>query len=189
MLHQCPHCSRFIYAPEVDAPRRTAVSTKHGEAPKVGIARFSSAELMIPVLTATERDSAIAELCSKMEQSGFVDSGARLAEEALKREAIVSTALDRGIAFPHVRGVEGGGLTLALGLSPKGIRFGTETKELTHIVCFLAIPTAASAFYLKLLAGLTKVFSDDAARTKLFDTTTPAQLWKTLNQLTRKVIP
>lgn len=187
-LHQCPHCGRFIYAPEVNAPRRMAVN-RAGVAPKVGIARFSSVELMIPALVATERDSAIAELCQCMESAGFVDSGARLAEEALKREAIVSTALGNGVAFPHVRGVEGGGLTLAVGISPQGVRFGADKKELTHILCFMAIPTAASAFYLKLLAGLTRVFTDEASSKKLMAAKTSADLWKALVQVTRKAIP
>ena len=36
----------------------------------------------------------------------------------------MSTAVDNAIAFPHVRGVEGGALNLALGVSKKGIKFG-----------------------------------------------------------------
>ena len=184
----CPNCSRFLYYPESSTPRRLAKSKRHTEPLKAGIARFSAPEIMIPSLNAGERDAAIAEICAQLQEQGFVDNGARLAEEALKREAIVSTAVEHGIAFPHVRGVEGGGLTLAVALSKKGIRFSPESKSLTHIIFFVAIPTAASAFYLKLLSGLTKAFEDEENREKIVTSETPDQLWKALLQTTRRTI-
>jgi mannitol/fructose-specific phosphotransferase system IIA component (Ntr-type) len=76
-----------------------------------------------------------------------------------------------------------------MGLSAKGIRFGADQRSLTRIVFFVAIPTAASAFYLKLLAGLTKTFQEDAAREKLLEAGSQEKLWKTLCQLTRRAIP
>jgi mannitol/fructose-specific phosphotransferase system IIA component (Ntr-type) len=54
--------------------------------------------------------------------------------------------------------VEGGGLTLALGVSRKGIAFDGADAKPTHLVFFIVIPIAASAFYLKLLAGLAETF-------------------------------
>ena len=143
---------------------------------------------MISDLAATDRDGAITELCAKMSAEGFVDNGDRLAEEALRREAIVSTAVDHGLAFPHVRGVEGGGLTLSLGVSRKGIKFGGSAKSLTRIVFLIVIPTAASAFYLKLLSGLTQAFRDEAARELLLKAETPEELWKCLSKATRLTI-
>jgi mannitol/fructose-specific phosphotransferase system IIA component (Ntr-type) len=97
--------------------------------------------------------------------------------------------VDHGIAFPHVRGVEGGGLTLALGLSPKGVRFGAASRSLTRIVFLIVIPTAASAFYLKLLAGLTQTFREDKNRELLLEADTPQDLWKALSRTTRVAIP
>ncbi len=188
-LHTCPACSRFLYYPDDSAPRRVPTKRLANEPLKVGIARFSAPGLMIPELAAAERDDAIAEICATMEAQGFVNNGSRLAEEALKREAIASTAFDHGLAFPHARGVEGGGLSLAMGISPKGIRFGADPRALTHIVFFVAIPTAASAFYLKLLAGLTKTFQEESARAKILEAGAQDKLWKTLCQLTRRAIP
>ena len=185
-IHHCPNCARLLYYTEL-LPRRIGRRKRRSEPVKVGIERFSSLELMIPKLASTERDDVIGELCSKMEAEGFVDNGTRLREEALKREAIVSTAVEHGLAFPHVRGVEGGGLTLALGLSPKGVKFGSG-RSLTKTVFFMVIPTAASAFYLKLLAGLSQVFQKEENRDKLFEADTPDKLWKALVRLTKPII-
>ncbi len=187
-LHTCPNCGRFLYVTS-SAPRRvTSAAKRRNEPPKVGIERFSSPDLMIARLEATDRDGALAEICHLMEEQEFIDNGQLLCDEALKREAIVSTAVDQGLAFPHVRGVEGGGLTLAVGISEKGIRFGGPARTLTRIIFFMVIPTAASAFYLKLLSGLTESFRKEDAREKLIAADTPEKLWKQLLKSTKSAI-
>jgi len=188
-LQACPSCARLLYYTDAQ-PRRTIAAgiRRRSEPPKVGIERFSSPSLMIHDLQSTDRDGVIAELCHRMEEKGFVDNGARLTEEALKREAIVSTAVDNALAFPHVRGVEGGGLTLAMGVSQKGIKFGGPSRTLTRVVFLMVIPTAASAFYLKLLSGLTQTFRKEEAREKLFSSDSPDALWKALVKATKTTI-
>ncbi|OQA28965.1 MAG: PTS system mannose-specific EIIBCA component [Verrucomicrobia bacterium ADurb.Bin345] len=186
-LHTCPNCARMLFYPE-SSPRNIGKRQRRSEPPKVGIERFSAPELMIPDLASTERDDVLAELCSKMEAEGFVDNGRLLLEEALKREAIAGTAIGHSLAFPHVRGVEGGGLTLALGVSAKGVKFGGPGRALTRIVFFMVIPTAASAFYLKLLSGLAQVFQKEEAREKLMGHDSPEKLWKALIKVTKPLI-
>ena len=187
-VYRCPICTRILYHPVAGLHRAAATIPSRLAPRKIGIQRFSDLSLMCPRLEATERDEAIREMAQLLCEKGYANDPARLAEAAIQREAIVSTAVEHGLAFPHVRGVEGGGLTLALGLSRKGIRFGSG-RTLTRIIFFMTIPTAASAFYLKLLAGLTSVFQDAEARRALMAETTPEGLWKTLNRLTRPTIP
>lgn len=183
----CPNCARLLYQPE-DAPRRLSERVRRSEPRKVGIQRFSSHTLMVPGVAATDRDGVIAELAGQMEAEGFVDRADRLVEEALRREAIVSTAVDHGVSFPHVRGVEGGGLALAVGTNRKGLRFDPDNKKLTHIVFLMVIPTAANAFYLKLLAGLAETLTDAEKRKALVEAKTQDELWKALCKITRATI-
>lgn len=187
-LHQCPNCARYLFMQDAIAGRRPASATRGGRTPPAGVARFSAPGLMIPRLQADDRDGALAEICDVLVREGFADKEANLLEHALRREAILSTALDNGLAFPHVRGVEGGGLTLALALKPKGLRFSPNAHRLTRVIFFVVIPAAASAFYLTLLAGLTKTFGEAKNRDKLLDAETPEQLWKALCQCTRRAI-
>jgi mannitol/fructose-specific phosphotransferase system IIA component (Ntr-type) len=186
-LQYCPNCARILYYPE-EAPRWVGKAPRRCEPRKVGISRFSSQALMIPRLVGETKEEVIAELAKKMEEEGYVDRADRLVTAALRREAIISTAVDHNLAFPHVRGVEGGGLTLALGVSKKGVHFDDPKAPLTRIVFFLTIPTAASAFYLKLLAGLTETFMVPDNRKALLEPEEPAALWKTLVKLTRPTI-
>ncbi len=186
-VHHCPNCARMLFYPA--APPKWVGTRPRRSAPrKVGISRFSSPALMVPRLESQSKEAVIQELADKMEKEGFVDSGAKLLELALRRETILSTGLEHGLAIPHARGVEGGGLTLACGISRKGIDWGGNGRGATRIVFFLAIPTAASAFYLTLLAGLTETFMQAETRKVLMSPKVPEDTWKALCKLTRATI-
>jgi mannitol/fructose-specific phosphotransferase system IIA component (Ntr-type) len=184
-LNRCPNCTRILYAPDVpltrDTPRR-----RWGDPVKRGIERFSTPELMIVSLKETTKEDVLLEMCNNLYEQGFIQSCDDLHAAALRREAIISTAVENGIAFPHVRGVEGGGLVLSVGISKKGVDFGGKTK--TKIFFYMVIPTAASAFYLKLLAGLTQSFAKKEARDQLLAAKTQEELWKVLVKATKKTI-
>ncbi len=109
-MNRCPNCARFLYYPE-QLVERERTNRVYGEARKTGIGRFTAPELMMVSLKGTTPEEVLGEMCTRMADEGFVDDGDHLLDLALQREAIVSTAVDNSIAFPHVRGVEGGGLT------------------------------------------------------------------------------
>ena len=75
----------------------------------------------------------------------------------------------------------------ALGVKKQGLHFDPG-RTLTRIVFFVVIPTAASAFYLRLLSGLTQAFRDKERRDKLMAAKTPDELWKVLLRLTRTTV-
>ena len=183
-LVACTSCGRILFADDADAARNiTETSVK--DDPKTGIGRFSAEELMVPNLGACTRDQAIAKLAEAMESHRFIANADSLVTAALERESVLSTAIDGGIAFPHVRGVEGGALTLALGVSKEGIDWDGEK---VNIVILTAIPVAVSAFYIRLMAGLAKSFAKEATREGLIACADPSALWKYLVKATRKEV-
>jgi mannitol/fructose-specific phosphotransferase system IIA component (Ntr-type) len=184
-MQTCPSCARILYEP-LDVARWVGEVHSRSEPRKVGIARFSAPSLMIANLKATNRNDAILELANAMQDARFVDDAGKLVTAALERENVLSTAVENGLAFPHVRGIEGGGLTLALGTSQKGIKF--DDDHVAKIIFFLAIPTAVSAFYLRLVAGLSETFLKAANRASLLAATTQDQLWKALVRITRNTV-
>ena len=186
-VESCPNCSRMLYC-AVEAPRRVPKRERRTAPPKVGINRFSAASLMVPNLQVADMDGCIEGFAALMENEGFINDANKLADHAMARESVLSTAVDHGLAFPHVRGVEGGAMTFALGTSQEGLDLGAPDGKPTHIVFFIVIPTAASAFYLKLLAGLTQTCRKPEARTALLEEEAPLALWKTLVKLTRSTI-
>jgi mannitol/fructose-specific phosphotransferase system IIA component (Ntr-type) len=187
-IQQCPNCLRILYHFE-GASRQLKRDLDQTGKPRAGVARFSSAELMLPRIEADNRDDAISELIQLMAQKEFVENPEDLLAAALRREAIVSTALDHGLAFPHVRGIEAGGLTFSLGLKKRGFKFDPIASRLTRIVFFIVVPSATSVFYLQVLSGLIEAFREDSARKKLLACETSEQMWTAIKGLTQKTIP
>jgi mannitol/fructose-specific phosphotransferase system IIA component (Ntr-type) len=185
-IHTCPACARYLYVQQ-GRPKGQRRKSIPGAKPLVGVARFSGQELMLPGIAARSMEDCLDTICATLKEKGFVDDPVRLREEALKREALTSTALGNALAFPHVRGVEGGGLTLAVATSRKGVDFN-GASPLPRLIFFMVIPTAASGFYLKLLAGLARTFQEKEEREAMLECETPEALWKALVKLTKKTI-
>ena len=119
-LVTCSSCGRILFAQDEDEAHNVSEAPDHDD-PKTGISRFSAEELMVVGLDGKTREDAIAQLAAAMEKGKFITNADSLTAAAMERESVLSTAMEGGIAFPHVRGVEGGGLTLAIGVSKKGI--------------------------------------------------------------------
>ena len=186
-VQTCASCGRMLYDEEQDAPRVIAEKPARGEPRKTGISRFSAEELMVCDLKGDTTEAVIRELAEAMEANRFVSNADALVAAAMERETVFSTAMGDGLAFPHVRGVEGGGLTLALGVSKKGFAYddaGTKVR----IVFFSAIPVAVSAFYLRLMSGLSEAFSKKENRDLLLKASSPAELWKSFMKATRYTV-
>ncbi len=181
-LVTCSSCGRILFSDD-DAVTNTSEAPDRDN-PKTGISRFSAQELMLVDLDVKTREDAIARLAEAMQEHGFISSAEQLTVAALERESVLSTAMD-GIAFPHVRGVEGGGLTLAMGVSRNGIEWAGEKVS---VVFLSAIPVAVSAFYLRLMAGLTQAFAKESNRKAAIEAKDPVALWKVLQKATRQTV-
>lgn len=185
-LQMCPGCARILFE-EIDAPQWVGAAHTRTEPRKTGISRFSADTLMVPDMVAGSAADAIEILAGKMESAGFISHADKLIASALERESMLTTAMDNNLAFPHVRGVEGGSLTLACGVSKEPFTWDTEGNQ-TNIVFLITIPAAVSAFYMRIISGLTEAFQKEANRKALLEAETPLALWKALAKATRYTI-
>ncbi len=183
-LVTCSSCGRILFAAGAEDALNVAEKPDRDD-PKTGISRFSAEELVVADLGVETKAEAITALASLMEKNGFIKNADSLVTAALDREAMLSTAVGNGLAFPHVRGVEGGGLTIALGISRKGIDWDGEK---VHVVFLSAIPVAVSAFYLRLMSGLVQAYSKKDNIDALLEATDQATLWKALVKTTRHTV-
>ena len=184
-LVTCSSCGRILFASDEDAARNVTEPADRDEAPKTGISRFSAEELMLVDLGPVSREEAISALASAMEEHKFIANADSLVTAALERESVLSTAIDGGIAFPHVRGVEGGGLCLAMGVSREGIDWDGQK---VNLVFLSAIPVAVSAFYLRLMSGLMQSFARESSRKAVMEAKDSEALWKALCKATRVAV-
>ena len=75
---------------------------------------------------------------------------------------------------------------MVVGIHKKGVKFGGPGRTLTRIFFFVVIPTATSAFYLKLISGLSRTFREKEASDSLLAAGTEVELWKALIKATKK---
>ena len=178
-IQTCSSCGRIL--------RNGAEKPGRGEPRKTGISRFSAEGLMICDLKATTTQDAISELANVMVANKFISNADGIVSAAMGREQILSTAIGKGVAFPHVRGVEGGGLTVALGVSKKGFVYDSDGNKV-HLVFLSTIPVAVSAFYLRLISGISEALLKDDVRQSLIEADSNANLWKALIKATRYTV-
>ncbi|MBO7166935.1 MAG: PTS sugar transporter subunit IIA [Kiritimatiellae bacterium] len=186
-IQVCASCGRILCNEDEAAPKNVAEKAGRGEPRKTGISRFSAEGLMICDLKSTNTKDAIKELADAMVANNFVSNADSIVKSVLEREAILTTAIGNGVAFPHVRGVEGGGLTLALGVSKKGFVYDAD-GNVVNLVFLSAIPLAVSAFYLRLISGISEALGKADVRKSLIDAESNAELWKSLVKATRNTI-
>lgn len=185
-IQYCPGCARVLFE-EIDAPQWVGATPSRNEPRKSGISRFSAESLMVPDILAGCAQDAIEILAGKMESEGFISHADKLIISAMERESMLSTAMDNNLAFPHVRSVEGGSLTLACGVSKEPFTWDSDGSPV-NIVFLVTIPSAVSAFYIRLIAGLTEAFLKEPNRRALINAETPRDLWKALTKATRYTI-
>lgn len=187
----CTTCGRILYlgAVPLAAARPASAGGKDDDTVEKqhGIARFSSPDLMIPRLNAKTPKGAISVLAEKLAAAGRVSDAAELTRMALEREDLLSTRMEDGAALPHVRGVEGGGLSFALGISHEGIVWD-DTREKVNFVVLSTIPAAGSAFFLKLMSSLTAAFRRKASREAILAAEDAGSLWHALERATSRSI-
>ena len=128
-IQTCSSCGRMLFDAEEDAPRYIGGKPAPGAPRKTGIGRFSAAELMISNLSATTPEEAIAELAKAMSDNKFVSNPEALVKAAMEREQVLSTAMGKGLAFPHVRGAYEKTLEYLEGKTPWGTHKMVGVKE------------------------------------------------------------
>lgn len=184
-LVTCSGCGRILFAAGEGAAHNIAARPDRDE-PRTGISRFCCEELVLHDLGATDRAGAICALSTLMEENKFIKNGDALATAAIDRENVLSTAVGGALAFPHVRGVEGGGLTLAMGVSRKGIDWDGE--QTVNLVFLSAIPVAVSAFYLRLMSGIVQGFAKSGALESVLAAKNRADAWKALVKVVKRTV-
>ncbi|MDM8008984.1 MAG: PTS sugar transporter subunit IIA [Phycisphaerae bacterium] len=113
-----------------------------------------------PSLPARTRASVLREMVSLANRTGLLYDPAGLLTALEQREEMCSTALPNGVALPHPRQpmpyVSAEPL-ICIGRVPKGIGFGSTSRELTHL--FFLICCHHDHHHLRVLARLVRLLA------------------------------
>jgi PTS system nitrogen regulatory IIA component len=128
-------------------------------------------EILDPKLVALElregtAAEAILELAELLRDHGHVQDFFKFADAVMEREGRTSTNTGEGVAFPHARTDLVNKISLAIGRSTPGIRFG-PAKELVHLIFLFGVPKQMVTDYLVCVGAVARVVKDQPKRDEL----------------------
>lgn len=121
-------------------------------------------------LRSASRDDALREIVATM-QLGNPDA---FLHEVIAREALNSTFMGRGVAFPHTRTELVKEIVLGIGRSRDGVVFG-ENGERAHLIFVIGVPQRMVTDYLVCVGGLARLVNDQTTRDALMTAQTPSE--------------
>lgn len=136
----------------------------------IKITDYISEDLVSLDLKAKNRDEVLIELSKLLEKSENIDSEDNDVYKALiDREKLGSTGIGKGVAIPHAKTESAKKLTVAFGVSRKGIDFKSLDDENVNLFFVFASPNRDSQIYLKVLARISRLIREEEFRTRLYN--------------------
>lgn len=135
-------------------------------------------DVMIMNLQSTTKPQVLRELVQKLADQGYVTDVETVYQEALAREAEVSTGLGDGLAIPHVQSSAVTEPVILFAKSPKGIEYEALDGKPVYIFSMIVVPASSKGDHLKALSEISKLFLDRLFIEKLKIAKTPDDVEK-----------
>ena len=130
----------------------------------------------------TKRD-ALVELANNLSTAPQVKNASELSVEILKREELMSTAIGRGIAIPHVRLSSVTDLVMSVGICKNDIiDFQAIDDTPVKLLVMIAASYNQHAYYLQTLSFISSKLKDKELREGLLNAQTPMEAYELLTK-------
>ena len=144
------------------------------------LSRQISPQRVVLNLVSRTKEDAIRELVQAVSTSNKIHDEEELFKRILEREQIETTGIGEGVAIPHARTDAIEGISVCLGISRKGIDYGSIDDKPVHILVLLAASESAQEAYLNTLACAASLFNDRKFCQDIISCTEPAQVLRLL---------
>jgi mannitol/fructose-specific phosphotransferase system IIA component (Ntr-type) len=152
----------------------------------VTLADFTGEGLIVPRLQTRQMAGVIRELAGTFGASGGDWNVEELSRLALERESQMSTAMEFGAAFPHVRSKICPRLQFALGRFAVPVEWGGPGSLRVQFVFLNAIPAGDATGYLKLVMTMARLGKDQQLLQRFRDAGTARELLELLRSVPMK---
>ena len=129
----------------------------------------------VPLVSATKSE-VIRELAECLRDAGKISDVDSVYDALMKRESMGSTGLEQGIAVPHAKTQAVSALTVALGISPRGIDFQSIDGNPSKLFFLLLAPPDQSGPHIEALADIARITKSQAFCRTLIGATSPAEV-------------
>jgi len=146
----------------------------------VRVKNILSPDRIVFINHSTKQDALI-ELAANLGTAPQVKNAKELEVEILKREELMSTAIGRGIAIPHVRLSSVTDLVMSVGICKNNIiDFQTIDDTPVRILIMIAAAYNQHSYYLQTLSFLSSKLKSAELRDALLNTTDPVEAYNLL---------
>jgi PTS system nitrogen regulatory IIA component len=146
----------------------------------VPVPRILSPDRIVFLNFSSKRDVLMA-LCENLSASPQIKNRQELLTEILKRDELMSTAIGRGIAIPHVRLSSVTDLVVSVGVSRTDIvDFQTLDDEPVRLVIMIAAAYSQHAYYLQTLSFFSSRLKNSQLRSAIMDAREAPEVYRLL---------
>lgn len=108
-------------------------------------------------LHAESKDALLSEMAQRLHEAGRIADPLDMHQRLMQREALMTTGVRNGFAFPHAFDERLGESVLAVGLVPLGVDYDSLDGEPVHLVFMLLGPPSHHTMHLRVLARLSRI--------------------------------
>ena len=108
-----------------------------------------------------------------------IDNPGAFLEQLLAREQTHASAVEHGVAFPHVRTDLVDEIVIGVGRSRAGISFG-ENQQRAHLIFVIGVPERLISDYLVCVGTLARLVKEETIRSRLLNAETPHEFIEAL---------
>ena len=158
------------------ASSKTSVPKQH----KIVTENFLSPDRVV-LLDYVSKHDVLVMMSEVLAKAPQVKNSAELLDAILKREALMSTAVGRGIAIPHVRLSSVTDLVMAVGISKRDILdFDALDGNPVRLVFMIAAANNQHDYYLQTISHFSAKLRNEELKSSLLNSTDPAEVYALL---------
>lgn len=145
---------------------------------------FVVREAIVAELTATTKEGVIREMVESLRNAGYFKGGEPedIVKAILKREALGSTGIGRGVAIPHTKHASVDRLVGTVAVSRGGVNFNSVDGEPVYLLVLLVSPQDRPGDHLRALENVARSMRDDSFVRSLRQCTTRDAIWAMLDE-------
>ena len=158
------------------ASSKTSVPKQH----KIVTENFLSPDRVV-LLDYVSKHDVLVMMSEVLAKAPQVKNSAELLDAILKREALMSTAVGRGIAIPHVRLSSVTDLVMAVGISKRdSLDFDAVDGNPVRLVFMIAAANNQHDYYLQTISHFSAKLRNEELKSSLLNSTDPAEVYALL---------
>jgi len=134
-------------------------------------------------LESSEKEEVLEELVGLLERAGKIQDHRRCMEALLERERLGTTGIGDGIAIPHAKDKSVPSLSMALGISRKGVAFESIDGKSAHVIFLVMAQANNPGPHISLLAEIARLFQTPHFYEKLLGARSEEEVLETVKAL------